>query len=74
MMRRENAGQTIQATALVHEAYMKLIRCSKGWESEAHFMNAAALKMREIMLDRRKNVSVTVGLLYCSVACMELRR
>jgi RNA polymerase sigma factor (TIGR02999 family) len=54
VLHREQAGQTLQATALVHEAYIRLIRCSSGWESEAHFMNAAALVMRNIMIDRFK--------------------
>jgi RNA polymerase sigma factor (TIGR02999 family) len=46
---RISAG-TIQTTALVHEAYLKL-RNSAGWENEAHFLRAAALAMRHVLVN-----------------------
>ena len=50
-------GQTLEATALVHEAYLRLVRNDDaGWNSRAHFFGAAARAMRDIMVDnaRRK--------------------
>lgn len=57
-MARQPAGQTIQPTALVHEAYMRLVEGGDpGWDSRAHFFGAAARAMRNILVDRarRKN-------------------
>lgn len=54
---RQAPGQTLQATALVHEAYLKLMgKSSKAWESRRHFFGAAAQAMRQILVDiaRRK--------------------
>ena len=55
---QEKPGQTIQATALVHEAYLKLLHTDKvqHWNSRAHFFGAAAESMRRILVDlaRRK--------------------
>src|SRR6476620_11230956 len=55
---QEKAGQTLQATALVHEAYLRLVD-SEGagdWDSRGHFFAAAAEAMRRILVDnaRRK--------------------
>jgi RNA polymerase sigma factor (TIGR02999 family) len=56
---REKPGQTLQATALVHEAYLRLV--GKGeeqhWDSRGHFFAAAAEAMRRILVDnaRRKH-------------------
>ena len=54
----EPAGQTLQATALVHEAYLRLVgnETSPGWDSRGHFFAAAAEAMRRILVDaaRRK--------------------
>jgi RNA polymerase sigma factor (TIGR02999 family) len=47
---RVSAGHTMQTTALVHEAWLKLMR-SKGWQSREHFMNSAARAMRHILVD-----------------------
>jgi RNA polymerase sigma factor (TIGR02999 family) len=56
---RENPGQTLQATALVHEAYLRLIGDERGqhWDGRSHFFAAAAEAMRRILIDnaRRKN-------------------
>jgi len=53
----EDPGQTLQATALVHEAYLRLLHvgCDE-WEDSRHFFNAAAEAMRRILIDsaRRK--------------------
>jgi RNA polymerase sigma factor (TIGR02999 family) len=56
-------GQTLQATALVHEAYLKLVGGEdKCWESRRHFFNAAAEAMRQILIDRaRRRLRVRHG-------------
>ncbi len=57
-MARESAGQTLQATALVHEAYLRLIRSGENqWQNRAHFFAAAAEAMRRILVEnaRRKH-------------------
>tara|TARA_R110002072_G_scaffold42064_13_gene118255 strand:- start:43599 stop:44174 length:576 start_codon:yes stop_codon:yes gene_type:complete len=54
LMRREQPGQTIQATALVHEAYMRLADGETNWKSQRHFFNTAALVMRRILVDRAR--------------------
>ena len=54
---RESPGQTLQATALVHEAYIRLIgEETQDWRSRRHFFRAAAEAMRRILIDnaRRK--------------------
>lgn len=55
----ESSGQTLQATALVHEAYLRLVDGNKidHWNSRAHFFGAAAEAMRRILVEqaRRKN-------------------
>jgi len=55
---REAPGQTLQATALVHEAYLRLVDTERiqGWESRGHFFAAAAEAMRRILIEnaRRK--------------------
>ncbi len=67
---REKPGQTIQATALVHEAYLKIIDGTEGgrsgggkWDNRGHFFAAAAEAMRRILIDqaRRKNAVVHGG-------------
>lgn len=58
-MSLEKPGQTLQATALVHEAYLRLAggANSAQWNSEGHFFAAAAVAMRRILVEsaRRKN-------------------
>jgi RNA polymerase sigma factor (TIGR02999 family) len=55
----ESPGQTLQATALVHEAYLRLVGPTnqRGWDSRGHFFSAAAEAMRRIVVEsaRRKN-------------------
>ena len=53
-MRRERPGQTIQATALVHEAYLRLAAGNKAWVDEKHFVAIAARSMRQILVDRAR--------------------
>ena len=55
-MRRERAGHTLQPTALVNEAYLRLGAEAANWENRRHFFGAAALAMRRILVDhaRRK--------------------
>ncbi len=53
---REPAGQTLQATALVHEAYVRLVDGDQArhWKSRGHFFGAAAEAMRRILIDRAR--------------------
>jgi RNA polymerase sigma factor (TIGR02999 family) len=56
-MANEKPGQTLQATALVHEAYLRLVgKEDPGWEGRRHFFGAAAEAMRRILVEnaRRK--------------------
>jgi RNA polymerase sigma factor (TIGR02999 family) len=58
-MAREKPGQTLQATALVHEAYLRLVDQERAprWDGRAHFFSAAAEAMRRILIEnvRRKS-------------------
>ena len=57
-------GDTLQPTALVHEAYMRLLgrETPTGWESRAHFFNAAARAMRDIIVEQaRKHAQLKRG-------------
>jgi RNA polymerase sigma factor (TIGR02999 family) len=60
---QEAPGQTLQATALVHEAYLRLVETeAQRWTSRGHFFAAAAESMRRILVDRaRKKQSVKHG-------------
>jgi RNA polymerase sigma factor (TIGR02999 family) len=53
---QEKPGQTLQATALVHEAYVRLVDVEKSqhWDSRGHFFSAAAEAMRRILIDRAR--------------------
>jgi RNA polymerase sigma factor (TIGR02999 family) len=54
---REKPGQTLQATALVHEAYLRLVDTDKAqqWDSRGHFFAAAAEAMRRILVDNARH-------------------
>src|SRR5262245_27545375 len=54
---REKPGQTLQATALVHEAYLRLVDIDQAqhWNSRAHFFGAAAEAMRRILVDNARD-------------------
>ena len=61
---RESPGQTLQATALVHETYLRLIGSeSPSWNSQGHFFSAAAEAMRRILIEnaRRKRTEKHAG-------------
>ena len=53
----ERPGQTLQATALVHEAYIRLVDAEKvqHWNSRGHFFVAAAEAMRRILINRARD-------------------
>ena len=53
----EKPGQTLQATALVHEVYLRLVDVQKAqhWDSRGHFFAAAAEAMRRILLNRARS-------------------
>jgi RNA polymerase sigma factor (TIGR02999 family) len=54
-LQKERAGHTLQTTALVHEAYLKLVaQKSVTWESRSHFFAIAATMMRRILIDYAK--------------------
>ncbi len=64
-MTQENPGQTLQATALVHDAYLRLVDVEQAqrWNSRGHFFAAAAEAMRRILVEqaRRRNAAKRGG-------------
>jgi RNA polymerase sigma factor (TIGR02999 family) len=61
---QEKPGQTLQATALVHEAYLRLVGCrqEQSWNSRGHFFGAAAEAMRRILIEQaRRKASIKAG-------------
>jgi RNA polymerase sigma-70 factor, ECF subfamily len=55
-MRRERDDHTLQTTALVHEAYLKLVRHqSPNWQGRSHFFGIAAQLMRQILIDHARS-------------------
>src|SRR5207237_9342671 len=63
-MARESPGQTLEATALVHEAYVRLVDANKvqQWNSRGHFFAAAADAMRRILIEQvRRKASAKAG-------------
>ena len=56
-MAQEMPGQTLEATALVHEAYLRLVDVDQAqrWNSRGHFFAAAAEAMRRILVDRARH-------------------
>jgi RNA polymerase sigma factor (TIGR02999 family) len=54
-MNTERSGHTLQATALVHEAYLKLVGAGLSWKSKSHFYRAAAEAMRRILVDHARS-------------------
>lgn len=53
-MKRERPGHTLQATAVVHEAFVKLVEMNVSWQDRAHFFAVAARQMRRILVDHAK--------------------
>jgi len=62
-MADQAAGQTLQPTALVHEAWLRLHQGGQSWESRGHFYRVAAVAMRRILIDhaRRKGSQKRAG-------------
>jgi RNA polymerase sigma factor (TIGR02999 family) len=58
-MSRESSEHTLQATAPVHEAYLRLVGNGQSWKSRGHFFGAASEAMRRILVERarRKNTA-----------------
>jgi len=57
---QENPGQTLQATALVHEAYLRLVdtTVAQRWDNRGHFFAAAAEAMRRILIENARRKSL----------------
>ena len=84
-MRRERAGHSLQTTALVNEAYMRLVDYKRmQWQNRAHFLAVSAQAMRRILVDhaRRRNaearrdsehVSLDAAAVICADRCRGLR-
>ncbi len=53
-LRAERPGQTLGATALVHEAWIKLASATGNWNGRTHFVRVAASAMRQILVDRAR--------------------
>lgn len=61
-MKSENAGHTLQSTALVNEAYLKLVKMDIDYEDRLHFYAIAAKQMRRILVDHaRRKLSLKRG-------------
>ena len=54
-LRQERSDHTLQATALVHEAYIRLIDQNVSWQNRAHFFGVAAEMMRRILIDHARS-------------------
>lgn len=69
-MRRERAGHSLQTTALVNEAYMRLVDCTRmQWQNRAHFFAVSSQLMRRILVDhaRRQNLKRGGGVPHVSL-------
>ena len=62
-MRKERSDHTLQPTALVHEAYVKLVDQHLAWKDRGHFFGVAARAMREVLVDyaRKKGARKRAG-------------
>ena len=54
---KRNPGHTLQPTALVHEAYIRMSAAQNGWASREHFLATAATAMRHVLIDRLRRKS-----------------
>jgi RNA polymerase sigma factor (TIGR02999 family) len=63
LMRGDLAGRTLQPTALVNEAYLRLAQGATHWDCRAHFFGAAARAMRQVLVDyaRRRSAQKRAG-------------
>jgi RNA polymerase sigma factor (TIGR02999 family) len=57
LMRGRVKGNTLQPTALVHEAYLRLLQGESRWDSKAHFFGAAARAMRQVLVAQARTKS-----------------
>jgi RNA polymerase sigma factor (TIGR02999 family) len=72
-LRRERREHTLNATSLVHEAYLRLVKSRhQNWQSRAHFFGAASTAMRRVLVDHargrlalKRHAAVRVGLTGC---------
>lgn len=66
LMRNQKPGHTLQPTALVHEAYLRLAQGEATFENRAHFFGAAARAMRQVLIGhaRRRSASKRAGALH----------
>src|ERR1041384_2334140 len=75
-MSAEPAGHTLQPTALVHEAWLRLVDSpAQSWQNRAHFFGAAAEAMRRILIARarrKKTQRRGAGAAHCSVDVIEI--
>src|SRR5215467_9982528 len=84
-LRRERAGHSLQATALVHEAYLRLVKQDRiAWQNRAQFFGVAAEMMRRILVDRARarkmakrsgrwvRVTLDDGLVHCGVSDIDV--
>jgi RNA polymerase sigma factor (TIGR02999 family) len=53
-LRREQAGHSLQPTALVHEAYLRLVKADIDWRNRTHFLSVAARVMRRILVEHAR--------------------
>lgn len=56
-MAHEAAGHTLQPTALVHEAWLRMFKVNQAWQNRAHFFGAAAEAMRRILIENARRKS-----------------
>jgi RNA polymerase sigma factor (TIGR02999 family) len=80
MLRRERAGHTLQPTALMHEAWLRLAQVRQPWQNRTHFMSVAASAMRRVLVDHGRaracgkrgaaagRVTLTTGILGAAAA------
>ncbi len=54
LLRSERPGHTLQPTALVHEAFLRLVPAEDEWENRAHFFGAAARAMRQVLVEHAR--------------------
>jgi RNA polymerase sigma-70 factor, ECF subfamily len=54
MLRRENRGHTLRPTALVHEAYLRLVGQRTSWRNSSHFFGVASQAMRRVLVDHAR--------------------
>jgi RNA polymerase sigma factor (TIGR02999 family) len=75
-MAQESAGQTLQPTALVHEAWLRLVDSpAQSWQSRAHFFGAAAEAMRRLLIARarrKKTQRRGAGAAHCNLDDLEI--